>query len=112
MYNEGGWIMIFGVLLSLGFVALMVWYVNKQIGGHLKEKEWLTRFVALLLTSLLGLFIVDKLVSWKTKLLTDEMSNGLFELVKNIVLVIFGYQFNANSKTEKQNEKTEKNIQS
>jgi len=98
MYSEGGIIMIFGVLLSLGFICLMVWYVNKHIGGHLKEKEWLTRFVALLLTSLLGLFIVDKLVSWKTQLLTDEMSNGLFELVKNIVLVIFGYQFNANKK--------------
>jgi hypothetical protein len=29
------------------------------------------------------------------------MSNGLFELVKNIVLVIFGYQFNAgNNKKE------------
>jgi hypothetical protein len=41
------------------------------------------------------LFIVDKLVSWKIQLLSDEMSNGLFELVKNIVLVIFGYQFNA-----------------
>ena len=78
----------------------MVWYVNKHIGGHLKEKEWLTRFVALLLTSLLGLFIVDKLVSWKIQLLSDEMSNGLFELVKNIVLVIFGYQFNASKKEE------------
>ena len=100
MYSEGGWVMIFGVLLSLGFIALMVWYVNKHIGGHLIDKEWLTRFVALLLTSLLGLFIVDKLVSWKIQLLSDEMSNGLFELVKNIVLVIFGYQFNANSKKE------------
>lgn len=69
MYSEGGWIMIFGVLLSLGFVCFMVWYVNKQIGGHLKEKEWLTRFVALLLTSLLALFIVDKLVSFKIKIL-------------------------------------------
>lgn len=98
MYSEGGYIMIMGVLLSLGFIVLMVWYVNKQIGGHLKEKEWLTRFVALLLTSLLGLFIVDKLVSFKVQLLTDEMSNGLFELVKNIVLVIFGYQFNAGTK--------------
>jgi len=102
MYSEGGWIMILGVLLSLGFICLMVWYVNKHIGGHLREKEWLTRYVALLLTALLGLFIVDKLVSFKIQLLTEEMSNGLFELVKNIVLIIFGYQFNAGSK-EKEN---------
>lgn len=104
MYSEGGWIMIFGVLLSLGFIVFLIWYVNKQIGGHLKEKEWLTRFVALLLTALLGLFIVDKLVSFKIQLLTDEMSNGLFELVKNIVLVIFGYQFNAGNNKENNNE--------
>ena len=100
MYAEGGLIMIVGVLLSLGFVTFLVYYVNTKITGHLTEKEWLTRFVALLLTSLLALFIVDKLVSFKTKLLSDEMSNGLFELVKNIVLVIFGYQFNSGKKDE------------
>jgi uncharacterized protein YacL len=97
MYAEGGYTMIFAVLLSLGFIALGVWYFNKMIDSSLDQKAWLTRFVSLLLAGLLGLFMVDKLVSFKTKLLTDEMSDSLFELIKNIVLVVFGYQFNDKS---------------
>ena len=89
--------MISGVLLSLGFIALGVWYFNKMIDSSLDQKAWLTRFISLLLAAMLGLFMVDKLVSFKTKLLTDEMSDGLFELIKNIVLVVFGYQFNDKS---------------
>jgi len=98
MYSEGGIIMVFGVLLSLGFVCLSVWYVNKMIDTQLEEKQWLTRFISLLLAAFLGLFIVDVLVSWKIKLLNDEMRTSLFELIKNIVLVVFGYQFNNNKK--------------
>ena len=98
MYAEGGYTMIFGVLISLGFIALGVWYFNKMIDSSLDQKAWLTRFVSLLLAGLLGLFMVDKLVSFKTKLLTDEMSDSLFELIKNIVLVVFGYQFNEKTK--------------
>ena len=90
--------MTFGVLLSLGFIALGVWYFNKMIDSSLDQKAWLTRFVSLLLAAMLGLFMVDKLVSFKTKLLTDEMSDSLFELIKNIVLVVFGYQFNDKTK--------------
>lgn len=99
MYSEGGMMMVAGVLLSLGFIAFSVYYVNTKINGR-NEREWLTRFVALLLTSMLGLFIVDKLVSFKIQLLSDEISNNLFELIKNIVLVIFGYQFNNNKKDD------------
>jgi hypothetical protein len=98
MYAEGGYTMIFGVLISLGFIALGVWYFNKMIDSSLDQKAWLTRFVSLLLAAMLGLFMVDKLVSFKTKLLTDEMSDSLFELIKNIVLVVFGYQFNEKTK--------------
>jgi hypothetical protein len=90
--------MTFGVLLSLGFIALGVWYFNKMIDSSLDQKAWLTRFVSLLLAAMLGLFMVDKLVSFKTKILTDEMSDSLFELIKNIVLVVFGYQFNEKTK--------------
>lgn len=98
MYAEGGIIMILGVLISLGFVGLCVWYVNRMIDTQLEEKQWLTRFVSLLLAAFLGVFIVDVLVSFKTRLLTDEMRNSLFELIKNVVLVVFGYQFNKNDK--------------
>jgi uncharacterized membrane protein len=98
MYAVGGYEMIFGVLLSLGFIALGVWYFNKMIDSGLNQKAWLTRFIALLLAAMLGLFMVDKLVSFGTPLLTEEMSNSLFELIKNIVLVVFGYQFNDNTK--------------
>lgn len=98
MYAQGGIIMVFGVVLSLGFVCLSVWYVNKMIDTQLEEKQWLTRFISLLLAAFLGLFIVDVLVSWKIKLLNDEMRTSLFELIKNIVLVVFGYQFNNNKK--------------
>lgn len=101
MYTKGGWMMIVGVVFSLGFIASAVWFVNNHINGKLSDKEWLTRYVAMLLAALVGLFIVDKIVSFKTQLLTDEMSQGLFELIKNIVLVIFGYQFNASTKVDK-----------
>ena len=101
MYSEGGLMMVCGVLLSLGFIALMVWYANANIPMALKGKNWLTRFVALILTAMLGVFIVDLLVSWKVKLLDDEMRKSLFELIKNIVLVVFGYQFSASKSDEK-----------
>ena len=100
MYSAGGWMMILGVLLSLGFIALAVWYVNKMIDTQLEEKQWLTRFISLLLTAFLGLFIVDVLVSWKVQLLNDNMRNSLFELIKNVVLVVFGYQFNSANKNK------------
>jgi apolipoprotein N-acyltransferase len=83
MYSQGGIVMIIGVLLSLSFIAVSVWYVNKMIDQQLEEKQWLTRFISLLLAAFLGLFIVDIVVSWKVKLLPDEMRNGLFELIKN-----------------------------
>jgi hypothetical protein len=104
LYTSGIIPMIFGVILSLGFVGGLIWFVNYKISGHLSQKEWLTRFVALMLTAFLGLFLVDKLVSFKTPLLSPEMSNGLFELIKNIVLIVFGYQFHTADKTKEDKE--------
>lgn len=105
LFNHGLGPMILGIAMSLFFIGLLVWYVNQKISGLLSQKEWLTRFVALMLTSFLGLFIVDKIVSFRTPLLSKEMSDSLFELIKNIVLIVFGYQFHT-SETKKENDET------
>ena len=96
MYSSGGFLMVLGVILSLGFILGIVWYVNNEIPKNLKKKEWLTRYVALVLAALLGVFIVDMLISWDVKLMDDSMRHDLFDLIKNIVLVVFGYQFASN----------------
>jgi hypothetical protein len=106
LYTSGLYPMIFGIVISLFCVGLLVWYINSKISGALSQKEWLTRFVAIMLTCFLGLFLVDKLVSFKTPLLTEAMSDNLFELIKNIVLIVFGYQFHAND-TKKENKETD-----
>jgi hypothetical protein len=87
--------MILGVALSIGVVALLVWYVNSIIPQRLGQREWLTRFVALVLTVFLGVFVADVMVSWDVQLMNDDLRRGLFDLIKSIVLVVFGYQFGA-----------------
>ena len=95
MYQADHWLMVLGVVLSLGLVSGLVWYVNSVIPKALDERQWLTRFVALVLTVFLGVFVADLLVSWDVQLLSNELRVGLFELIKSIVLVVFGYQFGA-----------------
>ena len=95
MYHEDSVMMVVGVVLSLGLIGALVWYVNSVIPKSLDERQWLTRFVALVLTVFLGVFVADLIVSWDVQLLSDQLRLGLFDLIKSIVLVVFGYQFGA-----------------
>jgi uncharacterized protein YacL len=108
MFSAGGYTMIFGVLFAIFCIITFIWYVNTQIKAK-NQQEWLTRFTAILLTALLGLFIVDKVIAFKIPLLTAQMSDELFNLIKNIVLIIFGYQFNRTKQTEIKEEEKPKN---
>ena len=106
MFSEGGIIMVAGVLFAIACIMAFIWYVNTKINAK-NQQEWLTRFTAILLSALLGLFVVDKVIAFKIPLLTPEMSDELFNLIKNIVLIIFGYQFNRTKQVEvKEEEKT------
>ena len=108
MFSAGGLTMIVGVVFAIICIMVFIWYVNTQIVAK-NQQEWLTRFTAILLSALLGLFIVDKVIAFKIPLLTPLMSDELFNLIKNIVLIIFGYQFNRTKQTEiKEEEKPKK----
>jgi hypothetical protein len=55
----------------------------------------------------LGVFVADVMVSWDVQLMSDDLRRGLFDLIKSIVLVVFGYQFGARSSSAEQDDKPE-----
>jgi hypothetical protein len=91
MFSAGGFTMILGILLSLAFIFYGVYFVNRMLIND--TQEILVRFILLVFTSLICLFIVDKVVAFKIKLLSDEQNNQLFDLIKTLVLMIFSYYF-------------------
>jgi len=91
MFSEGGITMIFGILLGLFLIVLSVYFVNKIFVKQ--TKDVLVRFVILVFTSLVALFIVDKVIAFKIKLISEEQNNQLFDLIKTLVLMIFSYYF-------------------
>lgn len=85
------WVMILGILLGLSFITTTVYYVNKLFVSS--TKDVLVRFIILVFASLVALFIVDKVIAFKIKLLPDEQNAQLFDLIKTLVLMIFSYYF-------------------
>ena len=99
MFGAGGWTMIFGILLGLSIILGSVYFVYKMFVGNVQDI--LVRFILLVFTALTALFIVDKVIAWKVKLLPDEMNNQLFDLIKTLILMIFSYYFGTKSETKK-----------
>lgn len=85
------WVMISGILLGLIFITSTVYYVNKLFVSS--TKDVLVRFIILVFAALVALFIVDKVIAFKIKLLLDEQNTQLFDLIKTLVLMIFSYYF-------------------
>jgi len=92
MFSQGGiYVMIAGILLGLLVIGGSVYYVNKMFATQ--SQEILVRFILLVFTSLVALFIVDKVIAWQVKLLSDEQNGQLFDLIKTLVIMIFSYYF-------------------
>jgi hypothetical protein len=56
-------------------------------------QDVLVKFILMVFASLVGVFIVDKVVDFKVKLLSEELNGQLFELIKTLILMIFSYYF-------------------
>jgi len=85
------YVMITGILLALAVIISAVYFVNKMFINE--TKDVLVRFIILVFTALVGLFIVDKVIAFKIKLLPDEINKELFDLIKTLILMIFSYYF-------------------
>jgi len=93
------WVMISGIILGLTLIITSVYFVNKMFIND--TKDVLVRFIILVFTSLVALFIVDKVIAFRIKLLADEINKELFDLIKTLILMIFSYYFGTkNNKNE------------
>jgi uncharacterized membrane protein YbjE (DUF340 family) len=91
--------MVFGIILGLSIIMTSVYFVNKMFVND--TKDVLVRFIILVFTALVALFIVDKVIAFRIKLLADEINKELFDLIKTLILMIFSYYFGTkNNKNE------------
>jgi hypothetical protein len=97
--SDSLYIVLFAVIFSMLFIVGGLYYVNKLFAND--TKEILVRFILLVFTALVGVWIVDKVVAFKINLLSDENDKELFDLIKTLVLMIFSYYFGTRGKSEK-----------
>jgi hypothetical protein len=92
------WIMILAVMISIIIIIGAMYLVNKMFAND--TQEILVRFILLVFTSLVGVYVVDKVIAFKVALLSEEQDSQLFDLIKTLILMIFSYYFGT-KKTDK-----------
>ena len=85
------WVMMTGILLGLSIIISSVYFVNKMFVND--TKDVLVRFIILVFTALVALYIIDKVIAFKIKLLAEDTNKELFDLIKTLILMIFSYYF-------------------
>lgn len=91
-------IMISGILLALTFICGLLYFVNKMFANN--TQDILVRFILLVFTALVGVWVVDKVIAFKIKLLDAEQGAQLFDLIKTLILMIFSYYFGSKKSVE------------
>jgi hypothetical protein len=90
--------MVSAVIMSMLVIIGAMYLVNKMFADD--TQEILVRFILLVFTALVGVYVVDKVIAFRIALLSEEQDNQLFDLIKTLILMIFSYYFGT-KKTDK-----------
>lgn len=96
------WVMILGICMALAFIIGSTYFVYQMFAKN--TKEILVRFILVIFTSLVALFIVDKTIAWRVQLISEQQNEQLFELIRTLVLMIFSYYFGTKENNRKSDE--------
>lgn len=103
MFSSGElWVMILGIFMALAFIIGSSYFVYQMFAKN--TKEILVRFILVVFTALVALFIVDKTIAWRVQLIAPEQNEQLFELIRTLVLMIFSYYFGTKENNKNQEE--------
>lgn len=92
MFSTGNiYITTLAVIMAMGFIAGSIYYVNRIFSDN--TQEILVRFILLVFTALVGVFVVDKVIAFAIPLLSEHQNDQLFDLIKTLTLMIFSYYF-------------------
>jgi hypothetical protein len=100
--SEYTWVMILGIFTALTFIMGSTYFVYQMFAKS--TKEILVRFILVIFTSLVALYIVDKTIAWKVSLITPDQNEQLFDLIRTLVLMIFSYYFGTKDSKKNQDE--------
>ena len=87
--------MVSGILLGVAIIASSLYWVHKLFKDT--TQDILVKFILLVFTALVALYIVDKLVAFRINLIPEEQNRELFDLIKTLILMIFSYYFGTKS---------------
>jgi Kef-type K+ transport system membrane component KefB len=92
MFSTGNNIVtIIAVLICLALVMSSIYFVNKMFAND--TQEILVKFILLVFTALVAIYVIDKIVAFKINVLSQDEDRELFDLIKTLILMIFSYYF-------------------
>ena len=93
-------ITILAVIIGLVAVSVSVKFLSGVVGKIAGEKKGLIQVVVFGFACLLSVYVVDKIVAFKINILSEAESVGIFNFVKDVTLLVFGFYFGSKNKDD------------